>query len=256
MSEKAVKTLTVTIDGIECTCEKGEFIFDLAKRNGIYIPTLCRHDAFDNHRACCRICIVELKQRGRTKIVTSCVYPIDGECDIFTQSDKIREERAVLYALLAHRAPDAPGFDQMGAALDVNGVDRLIRIDNEKCILCGLCVQACASLGTGAISTVNRGVDKKVSTPFNKPSAFCVGCLSCANVCPTGAIEYAETETTRTIWNREFELQFCEECGSLMGTRESVAFAASGKDSDAPTVCDECRKKKLANEMMQTYRFV
>lgn len=188
--------------------------------------------------------------------MTSCVYPIDGECEIFTQSNKIREERAVLYALLAHRAPDAPGIGQMGAALDVNGVDRLVTIDNEKCILCGLCVQACASLGTGAISTVNRGIDKKVSTPFDKPSAFCVGCLSCANVCPTNAIDYVEAERTRTIWNREFELQFCVECGALMGTKESVAFAADDKNIDAQAVCDACRKKKLANEMMQTYRFV
>ena len=32
--------ITVTIDGIECTCEKGEYIYDVAKRNGIKIPTL------------------------------------------------------------------------------------------------------------------------------------------------------------------------------------------------------------------------
>ena len=97
--------ITVTIDGIECTCEKGEYIYDVAKRNGIKIPTLCRHDAFEDHRACCRICIVEVEQRGRTKVVTSCVYPIDGECEIRTNSERIQEERAVLYVLLGHRVP-------------------------------------------------------------------------------------------------------------------------------------------------------
>ena len=250
------ETLTVTIDGKACTCEKGEYIFDVAKRNGIFIPTLCRHDAFEDHRACCRICIVELIQRGKSKVVTSCVYPIDGECEILTNSERILEERAVLYALLAHRAPEAPGINLMGKTLDTNGVDRLVTIDGEKCILCGLCVQACASLGTGAISTVNRGVDKKVSTPFDKPSAFCVGCLSCANVCPTDAIAYTQTETTRTIWNREFELAFCEECGAVMGTRESVAYAAADAGVETPTICDTCRKKKMADEMMQTYRYV
>ena len=252
MSDK----ITVTIDGIECTCEKGEYIYDVAKRNGIFIPTLCRHDAFEDHRACCRICIVELVQRGKSKVVTSCVYPIDGECEILTNSDRIREERTVLYALLAHRAPEAPGISLMGNGLDANGVDRLVTIDGEKCILCGLCVQACSSLGTGAISTVNRGTDKKVSTPFDKPSAFCVGCLSCANVCPTDAIAYTQTDTTRTIWNRTFDLVFCEECGELMGTVESVAFAAADAGVDTPTVCDACRKKRIADEMMQTFRFV
>ena len=248
--------LTVTIDGKECTCEKGEYIFDVAKRNGITIPALCRHDAFPDHRACCRICIVEVEQRGRTKVVTSCVYPIDSECTIRTNSERIAEERAVLFSLLAHRAPAAEDFSYMADGLNVNGVDRLIKVDGEKCILCGLCVQACSSLGTGAISTVNRGTDKMIDTPYGKESAHCVGCLSCANVCPTGAIEFTETETTRTIWNRTFELAFCEDCGTLMGTRESVSLAAADAGVEAPTVCDDCRKKHIADGMMKTYRYV
>ena len=247
--------ITITIDGKECTCEKGEYIFDVAKRNGVFIPTLCRHDAFEDHRACCRICIVEVVQKGRSKVVTSCVYPIDGPCEILTQSDRIREERSVLYALLGHRAPAAESMALMAHALDVNGIDRLVTVENEKCILCGLCVQACNSLGTGAISTVLRGTEKKVSTPFDAPSKYCVGCLSCANVCPTDAIEFCETETTRTIWNREFELVRCESCGEVIGTRESMRHAA-GPDGEVSSICDECRKKKLADEMMQTYRFI
>ncbi|HAM14543.1 MAG TPA: ferredoxin [Eggerthellaceae bacterium] len=247
--------ITVTIDGRECTCEKGEYIYDVARRNGVFIPALCRHDAFADHRACCRICIVEVEQRGRTKVVTSCVYPIDGECEIRTNSERIREERAVLLALLGHRAPDAELIGQMSSLYDMGGFERLVKVDNEKCILCGLCVQACDSLGTGAISTVNRGTDKKVDTPYDKPSEFCVGCLSCANVCPTGAIAYTQDNASRTIWNRAFELVRCSECGEVMGTPESIRHAV-GADGDMPSVCNSCRKKELADEMMQTYRYV
>lgn len=246
--------LTITIDGKECTCEKGEYLFDVAKRNGIFIPTLCRHDAFEDHRACCRICIVEVEEGGRSKVVTSCVYPVEHECTVQTRSERIMEERSVLMALLAHRAPESPNFKAMVGTLGNEKTDRLVTLDGEKCILCGLCVQACNSLGTGAISTVNRGTEKKIDTPYSKASAFCVGCLSCANVCPTGAIEYTETEDTRTIWNREFELVHCEECGTVMGTRDSLDHAAA--EGETPTVCEECRKKHLADEMMATYRYV
>ena len=247
--------LTITIDGKQCACEKGEYLWDVAKRNGITIPALCRSDAFADHRACCRICIVEVIERGRAKVVTSCVYPVEGPIEVLTASEKILEERAVLLALLAHRAPDAGTIRDMFADTGATGFDRLVKVDAEKCILCGLCVQACNALGTGAISTVFRGTEKKVSTPYDKGSAHCVGCLSCANVCPTGAIEYAETATTRTIWNREFALVRCQQCGEVMGTVESLRHAV-GEDAELPHVCDACRKKHLADQMMHTYRFV
>ena len=191
--------LTIEIDGVPCTCEKGEYLYDVAKRNGIRIPALCRSDAFEDHRACCRICIVEVETRGRTKVVTSCVYPVEQECIVRTKTDRIREERAVLMALLERRAPDSGYMYDMAEKLgahDDAGFARLTALDAGKCILCGLCVQACNALGTGAISTVMRGTDKKVSTPYDTEALACVGCLSCANVCPTGEIPTRRTPTS------------------------------------------------------------
>lgn len=248
--------LTITIDDKECTCEAGEYLYDVAKRNGIFIPTFCRHDAFEDHRACCRICIVEVETRGRTKVVTACVYPIEETCTVHTKSERIMEERSVIMALLAHRAPDAAMFKPMVGRIGAEETDRLVTLDGEKCILCGLCVQACDSLGTGAISTVLRGTEKMVDTPYGKESAACVGCLSCANVCPTGAIDYTETQTQRTIWNRTFTVACCQECGTPLGTEEAIRYAAAG-DTHAQQgeaqVCDACRKKHLADEMVKTY---
>ena len=250
------ETLNIIIDDVPCTCEKGEYLYDVAKRNGIYIPVLCRSDAFEDHRACCRICIVEVETRGRTKVVTSCVYPIEQECTVRTSSERILRERAVIMQLLAKRAPESEDICTWAQTAS-QGTDfsRLMSLDTGKCILCGLCVQACNSLGAGAISTVNRGTDKMVNTPYGAASDSWLGCLSCANVCPTGEITFTENETTRTIWNREFELAKCEECGSVMGTVESVAHAR-GADSEEPLLCDACLKKRVADSMMQTYRMV
>ena len=40
------------IDGKECTFEKGELLLQVAKRNGIEIPTLCHHEALPGLAAC------------------------------------------------------------------------------------------------------------------------------------------------------------------------------------------------------------
>lgn len=250
-----MSTINLTIDGVACTCEHGELLFDVAKRNGIHIPALCRSDAFEDHRASCRICIVEVEIRGRTKIVTSCVYPVEQDCIVRTNTDRIREERAVVMALLLKRAPDSTLMQAMAKELGADaGFDRLVTLDGEKCILCGLCVQACDSLGTGAISTVDRGTEKRVDTPYSDPSLDCIGCLSCANVCPTDAISYAQTDTERTIWNRTFELLHCPQCGKMMGTKDAVEKAASKVELEVPLVCDDCRRKAIADVMAKAHR--
>ncbi|MDO4502684.1 MAG: 2Fe-2S iron-sulfur cluster-binding protein [Coriobacteriia bacterium] len=241
------KTYQITIDGKACTARHGEFLWDVAKRNGVHIPALCRSDRFEEHRACCRVCIVEVTVRGRTKVVTSCVYPVEGECQVVTDSPRIRQERKVLMALLAARAPESDVIRNMASFMGAGeGYGRLKPLDTGKCILCGLCVQACESMGTGAISTVNRGTEKEVNTPYGMASDACIGCLSCANVCPTGAIEYQQDEETRTIWNRTFPLARCSQCGQVMDTVDMAEFET----------CDECRKKAIADQLAQAYRFV
>lgn len=45
------KTYDIVIDGKTCTAEHGEYLWDVAKRNGIEIPALCRSEAFPEHRA-------------------------------------------------------------------------------------------------------------------------------------------------------------------------------------------------------------
>lgn len=239
--------INLEIDGKKCTCAPGEYLYDVAKRNGVFIPVLCRHEAFEDHRACCRICIVEVEINGRTKIVTSCVYPVERDCIVRTNTERIMEERKVIYALLKNRAPESniPEPDE--------GFKRLTSLDSGKCILCGLCVQACDSLGSGAISTVNRGTDKEVNTPYGNPAVSCIGCLSCANVCPTEAINFEETQDTRKIWNKEFKLVKCEKCGATIGTEEQVKAACKDNFIERPELCDKCKKELIAEEARKIY---
>ena len=261
--------LKVTINGKIYEAERDEYILDVCRRNRILIPTLCNHESIKG-LGCCRLCVVEVNEGGGNKVVVSCVYPLGRDCEVFTESETIKGIRKTILSMLKTRAPEGErlsslcqmygvdtGHGRFTAAKTGEGSSAEKRLASS-CVLCGLCAQACASLGSGAISTVGRGVGKKISTPYDEPSADCVGCGSCAAVCPTKAIECIETEESRSIWGKEFTLLKCASCGRAFATREEYALAlkkAAGENTDAPdaipelesVLCDACRRKKSAD---------
>lgn len=256
--------LKVTINGKVYEAEKDEYVLDVCRRNRIPVPTLCNYEGLKGLGSC-RLCVVEVNEGGGNKVVVSCVYPLSRDCDVFTESETIKNIRKTILSMLKTRAPEGEGLSslcQIYGADTVSGRFTAAKSpegnSSEKrlalsCVLCGLCVQACASLGSGAISTVGRGVGKKISTPFDEQSADCVGCGSCAAVCPVKAIECIETGETRSIWGKEFTLLKCASCGRAFATPEEYAFAlkkAAGENA-APelesTLCDACRRKKSAD---------
>ena len=245
--------MTINIDNKPCTCEKGEYLLDIAARNGITIPTLCHHDGLSG-QACCRVCIVEVEADGRRSMVTACVYPVERECSVFTENDNVKRQRRAVLGLLRARAPQSDEVARLCEEYSVPEYDRFEKNEDGKCILCALCVEACRSLGTGAIGTAGRGVGKEVTTPYDEPSLACVGCASCANVCPTGCIEVSETDNQRTIWNKTFPLIACKNCGAVMGTSMELWRAAmSAGAEEASELCELCRKKAITDVMAATY---
>jgi len=194
--------MQITINGKICECESGETILTIARRNDIFIPTMCYHDKYPGEGAC-RLCVVEITDHGHTKVVASCIYPVTHEISVETDTEKIRNYRRLLIAFMQRRAPESKVIEKMMEEYEVPDYS-LRSIKRGKCILCGLCVRACQKIKIGAISMVKRGTSKKVSTPYDEPSSSCIGCGACARVCPTGAIEVIETETSRIIWGKEF----------------------------------------------------
>lgn len=244
--------MTITINGIPCQCEKGEYLLQVARRNGIEIPTLCHHDAIAG-QGCCRLCIVEVVERGRGRIVVSCVFPVQRECEVFTDSEKVRRQRGMILRLLEKRAPDSPEIKALCEKYGAPEIDRFVRAEGGKCVLCGLCAKACGELSVGAISTVNRGVTKEIATPYHEPSDLRIGCGSCAHVCPTGAIEITETAETRTIWGRTFRLVRCAHCRQVIGTEEEIACAAKHSSHQPDGLCGDCRRAQMADVFAAAY---
>lgn len=67
----------------------------------------------------------------------------------------------------------------------------VIERDQNKCILCGLCVRACEELaGKGILGLVGRGFNTVIKPEFRNIDikSICINCNRCADVCPTGAL--------------------------------------------------------------------
>ena len=242
--------MNLTIDGRPFEAKPGQTILEVAEQNGIKIPTLCHHEALPA-QACCRLCLVEVGEAGGTSVVVSCTYPAKDGIQVATRSDRIVSLRRTVLALLKEQAPRAQGA--LAEYCDEYGVSDhglSFNIDPmNKCILCGLCSKACEELGNSAIQTTMRGIDKVVAPPFNEPPQTCIGCASCARVCPTGAIECAEDADTRTIWKKTFTLLRCAKCGKPYATAEELEWLkARLVDADLNLeYCPGCRPRASIN---------
>jgi hypothetical protein len=69
------------------TAREGMTLLEAAQGAGIYIPTICHHEKLEPYGGC-RLCIVEVEKRGRTNLVVSCVYPVEGDLVVTTRSEK------------------------------------------------------------------------------------------------------------------------------------------------------------------------
>jgi heterodisulfide reductase subunit A len=183
--------IQVTIDGQTTTVPQDTTILTAATDLGIEIPTLCHHPALEPYGAC-RLCTVEVIDRGRSRLVTSCNYPIRQEMEILTASEKVVRGRRMIVELLWARCPEAAIFQELGTRYGIKE-PRFEPCEGELCYLCGLCVRFCNEVvGARAISFVSRGIDREVGTPFYKISEACIACGACEFVCPTGAIKVTE----------------------------------------------------------------
>jgi len=87
----------ITINGHTYEYEPGETILQVARRNGIFIPTLCYLKGATATGAC-RICIVEAKKVPG--FISSCSTPATPNLEVFTETPRIRNARRTILELM------------------------------------------------------------------------------------------------------------------------------------------------------------
>lgn len=195
-----MREIMLHIDGKEVKAQEGVTVLEAARGAGIFIPTLCHHEKLTPYGGC-RLCTVEVGTRGRSKLVASCLYPVEPDLVVTTRSamvDKIR--KLILEFLLAH-APDSAELKELA---ETYGADKG-RFEKESmfCILCGLCVRYCAEVKKkNVIGFVDRGGRREISFIPELAAKECWDCKECYPLCPTSYLQaaYHLTEAVAFPW--------------------------------------------------------
>ncbi len=236
----------LTIDNREVEAREGSTILEAAKEVGIEIPTFCYNEGVSAYGAC-RLCSVEIVKRGKSRVVASCLYPVEEGLVVRTNTERIMNIRKMIAELLLARCPNVKIVKDLARQMGVT--KPRFKLEDNECTLCGLCVRACQEVvGVSAISFINRGTEREVETPFCIESDKCIGCGACVFVCPTGAIKLEDIGRVREIkkWHASQELQKCKICGRYFAPKVQLDFVAgkSGVPRETFEVCETCRQMK------------
>ena len=174
--------ITLTINGLQVTVESGMTILEAARFLGFPIPTLCHMEGLSPYGAC-RLCVVEIGQEPRARLVSSCTYPIEPGLTVRTASSRVLRARKMILELLLASCPESKTIQDLASAHDVR--QQRFRQEHETCILCGLCVRMCEEqMMAKAIGFRGRGDKRTIGAPFDAKSEQCRLCGGCMYVCP------------------------------------------------------------------------
>lgn len=189
----------LTINGLPVQVEKGTSILDAATFVGFSIPTLCHEDGLAPYGGC-RMCLVEIGEAPRTKLVTACTYRVEEGLRVRTDSAKVMKARRLLLELYVATCPSSKRIQDMASEWGVK-VCRYTAKDYH-CIQCGLCVRMCEQQMMGdAIGFAGRGKDRHVSRPFDITSETCRQCGGCMYICPVCEQRCQGSTATTTLCN-------------------------------------------------------
>ena len=177
------------IDNQEVSVTKEQSVLEAARQAGINIPTLCHQEGLEPFGGC-RLCLVEVEERGWTRLVVSCVFPADDKLVVRTRSEKIDRLRKTLLELLLAHAPSSPQLKQLG--LEYGADPNRFEQDASFCIQCGLCVRYCAEVKKlDAVGFIDRGVNKQIAFVPALAAEHCNSCKECFPLCPTSYLQAA-----------------------------------------------------------------
>ncbi|HLF36249.1 MAG TPA: 2Fe-2S iron-sulfur cluster-binding protein [Cyclobacteriaceae bacterium] len=217
--------IKITIDGIQCIAQRGQYILEAAKANNIYIPSLCNYPGL-KPRGGCRICNV----RVNGKMMTACTTPVGPDMNVENNKDDINDLRKSIIELLFvegnHYCPFceksgncelqalayrfkimAPRFPYQFPVREVDASNPKLIKEQNRCIACKRCIRGIKDKSGRSLFAMKRrghkqevSLDKKLAAGISDELA-----QKAMDICPVGSIIRKEVGYAIPIGRRKYD---------------------------------------------------
>ena len=244
---------------------EGETIWDVAKREEVYVPHLCHSDKM-GYKADgnCRACVVEIK--GEKTLVASCIRKPTQGIEVLTNNKKVKKSQNLVLELLLADQPDSNIYrsrdNHFWKTLNLRNIKKsrfsqkpqnltpkidvshpAMTVDLNACIQCGLCIRACRDVQVNDVLGMSgRGNNSYPVFDINKlmGESSCVGCGECVQACPTGALiesSLLDDNYNQTIFPDSKIKSLCPYCGvgcqTLVSVKDNFIINVEGDNGPA-----------------------
>ncbi|MBN2895475.1 MAG: (2Fe-2S)-binding protein [Campylobacterales bacterium] len=227
-----------TIDGRSVSAKRGESILQVARREGIYIPTMC-YLPKTTPNASCRMCVVEVE--GVSGFVLSCNTPPVEGATIRTDSTALFKERQNIMKLYNVNHPLQCGVCDKSGECDLQNKTLEFEVSEQSfatkeqkrknkkwgvlsydpylCIMCEKCTAVCNQVvGSEALYIKPGGYKSEIDNHYSR----CIQCGECISVCPVGAMASTDFEYTANVWELRKIPSACAHCSSACNLNYEV----------------------------------
>jgi len=244
---------------------EGETIWDVAKREEVYVPHLCHSDKM-GYKADgnCRACVVEIK--GEKTLVASCIRKPTQGIEVLTNNKKVKKSQNLVLELLLADQPDSNIYrsrdNHFWKTLNLRNIKKsrfsqkpqnltpkidvshpAMTVDLNACIQCGLCIRACRDVQVNDVLGMSgRGNNSYPVFDIDKlmGESSCVGCGECVQACPTGALiesSLLDDNYNQTIFPDSKIKSLCPYCGvgcqTLVSVKDNFIINVEGDNGPA-----------------------
>lgn len=242
--------VNITIDGKTIQAEKGKNLVQVARENGIFIPSLCYYEHMDPPLGTCRVCTCRING----KFNPACTERVSEGLAVEVNTPELNDTRKALVEMMFaegnHICPACEksgncDLQHMGYELGVSATrfqhlfkDRLVDfnpkrmvMEHNRCIKCLRCVvEVKTSDGKAVFNYQERGNETYVGVDYEQEARLTEEqALQAMHICPTGAIIVRGVSLAEPFGERKYDMQSVQKEYNKRAAPSRLRPASMGK---------------------------